>query len=69
VAIESPERTFISMQSIIFRIMNAANEGYQHRATRPDAPTDVETEIAEEGRFRDGWSGARLTKRSAALSA
>jgi hypothetical protein len=31
-----------------FRIMNAANEGHQHRATRPDAPTDVETEMAEE---------------------
>jgi hypothetical protein len=28
--------------------MNAANEGHQHRATRPDAPTDVETEMAEE---------------------
>src|ERR1700730_18489150 len=31
-----------------FRIMNAANEGHQHRATRPDASTDVETEMAEE---------------------
>jgi Domain of unknown function (DUF4167) len=31
-----------------FRIMNAANEGQQHRATRPDAPADVETEMAEE---------------------
>ena len=31
-----------------FRIMNAANEGHQHRAARPDAPTDVETEMAEE---------------------
>ena len=31
-----------------FRIMNAANEGHQHRATRPDAPTDAETEMAEE---------------------
>jgi Domain of unknown function (DUF4167) len=31
-----------------FRIMNAANEGHQHRAMRPDAPTDVETEMAEE---------------------
>ena len=27
--------------------MNAANEGHQHRATRPDAPTDVETEMAQ----------------------
>jgi hypothetical protein len=43
--------------------MNAANEGHQHRATRPDAPADVETEMPEE----EGWSGARLTKRSAAL--
>ena len=31
-----------------FRIMNAANEGHQHRATRPDAPADVETEMGEE---------------------
>ena len=28
--------------------MNSANEGHQHRATRPDAPADVETEMAEE---------------------
>jgi hypothetical protein len=33
-----------------FRIMNAANEGHQHRVTRPNAPADVETEMAgEEG--------------------
>src|SRR5438552_6181698 len=31
-----------------FRVMNAANEGHQHRATRPTAPADVETEMAEE---------------------
>src|ERR1700674_315536 len=31
-----------------FRIMNAANEGHQHRATRPDATPDVETETADE---------------------
>src|SRR5271169_5842620 len=31
-----------------FRIMNAATEGHQHRATGPDAPADVETEMAEE---------------------
>jgi hypothetical protein len=31
-----------------FRIMNAANEGHQHRVMRPDAPADVETEMAEE---------------------
>jgi hypothetical protein len=30
--------------------MNAANEGHQHRVTRPDAPADVETEMAEEER-------------------
>jgi len=28
--------------------MIAANEGHQHRAMRPDAPADVETEMAEE---------------------
>jgi hypothetical protein len=28
--------------------MNAANEGHQHRAMRPDAPADVETEMVEE---------------------
>src|SRR5271163_3999005 len=34
-----------------FRIMNAANEGHQHRATRPDAPADQETGGSEtEGR-------------------
>ena len=31
-----------------FRIMNAANEDQQHRATPPDAPADVETEMAKE---------------------
>src|SRR5437867_8386623 len=32
-----------------FRVMNAAaNEGHQHRATRPTAPADLETEMAEE---------------------
>ena len=31
-----------------FRIMNAANKGHPHRATRPVAPADVETEMAEE---------------------
>ena len=31
-----------------FRAMNAANEGHQHRATRPTAPADLETEMAEE---------------------
>jgi len=28
--------------------MNAANEGHQHRTARPDAPADVDTEMAEE---------------------
>ena len=32
-----------------FRVMNAADEGQQHRATRPTAPADLETEMAEEG--------------------
>jgi hypothetical protein len=32
-----------------FRVMNAADEGHQHRATRPTTPADLETEMAEEG--------------------
>jgi hypothetical protein len=28
--------------------MNAANEGHQHRATRPIAPADPQTEMSEE---------------------
>ena len=47
-AIASPRRTFTSMPSIIFRVMNAASEGHQHYATHPTAPADLETEIAEE---------------------
>jgi hypothetical protein len=31
-----------------FRVMNAANEGHQHRTTRPTAPADLQTEMAEE---------------------
>ena len=31
-----------------FRVMNAANEGHQHRATPPTAPADLDTEMAEE---------------------
>jgi hypothetical protein len=31
-----------------FRVVNAANEDHQHRATRPTAPADLETEMAEE---------------------
>jgi hypothetical protein len=30
-----------------FRVMNAASEGYQHHATHPTAPADLETEMAE----------------------
>jgi hypothetical protein len=33
-----------------FRVMNAANEGQQHRAMRPTAPADLQTEMSvEEG--------------------
>src|SRR3981189_2910963 len=31
-----------------FRIMNAANEGHQHRVTRPGTPADVATAMEEE---------------------
>jgi hypothetical protein len=31
-----------------FRVMNAADEGLQHRTTRPTAPADLETEMAKE---------------------
>jgi hypothetical protein len=31
-----------------FRVMNAANEGHQPRATHPNAPADLETEMADE---------------------
>ena len=31
-----------------FRVMNAADEGHQHRAMRPTAPADLETEMPEE---------------------
>jgi Domain of unknown function (DUF4167) len=34
-----------------FRVMNAGNEGPQHHATRPTAPDDLGTEIAEEEGF------------------
>src|SRR3954454_659622 len=33
-----------------FRVMNAANEGQQHRAMRPAAPTDLQTEVPAEDR-------------------
>jgi hypothetical protein len=47
-----------------FRIMNAANEGHQHRATRPDVPTDVETEMAaEEVSEMDGTARASPSQR------
>jgi hypothetical protein len=32
-----------------FRVMNAANEGHQHRAAPPTAPADLATEMADEG--------------------
>jgi hypothetical protein len=32
-----------------FRVMNAANEGHQHRATLPTAPADLQTAMAEDG--------------------
>jgi len=48
VAIASPRRTFTSMPSIIFRVMNAASEGHQHYATHPTAVADLETEMAVE---------------------
>src|ERR1700747_1565938 len=32
-----------------FRVMNAANEGQHHRATRPTAPADLQAEMSEEG--------------------
>jgi len=31
-----------------FRVMNAANEGQHHRATRPTAPADLQAEMSEE---------------------
>jgi hypothetical protein len=46
--------------------MNATNEGHQHRVTRPDAPADVETEMAEE-EGSEMAGPVRLTQRSAAL--
>jgi hypothetical protein len=49
-----------------FRIMNAANEGHQRRVTRPDAPADVETEMAEE-EGSEMAGPVRLTKPPAAL--
>jgi Domain of unknown function (DUF4167) len=30
------------------RVMKAANEGHEQRATRPSAPTDLQTEMSEE---------------------
>jgi hypothetical protein len=33
-----------------FRVMNAANEGQQHRAMRPAAPADLSTEVSAEER-------------------
>jgi Domain of unknown function (DUF4167) len=33
-----------------FRVMNAANEGQQHRAMRPAGPADLQTEVPAEDR-------------------
>jgi hypothetical protein len=40
-----------------FRVMNAANEGQQHRAMRPAAPVDVQTEVATSERSETVASG------------
>src|SRR5260370_5192862 len=48
VPIESRQKNLYQHAEHYFRIMNAANGGHQHRSTRPDAPADVETEMAEE---------------------
>jgi len=31
-----------------FRMMNGANKGQHHRATRPTAPADLQAEMSEE---------------------
>ena len=50
-----------------FRVMKAANEGHQQRATRPSAPTDLQQRCRRGGRIRNRWSDARLAKSAAAL--
>ena len=47
-----------------FRVMKAANEGHQQRATRPSAPTDLQTEMSEEeGSEMDGPARASPSQR------
>jgi len=47
-----------------FRVMNAANEGHSHHATRPTAPADLQTEMSqEEGSEMVGPSGASPSDR------
>ena len=47
-----------------FRVMKAANEGHQQRATRPSAPTDLQTEMSEEeGSEIDGPARASPSQR------
>jgi hypothetical protein len=47
-----------------FRVMQAANEGHQQRATRPSTPTDLQTEMSEEeGSEIDGLARAWPSQR------
>ena len=47
-----------------FRVMKAANEGHQQRATRPSTPTDLQTEMSEEeGSEIDGPARALPSQR------
>jgi hypothetical protein len=47
-----------------FRVMKAANEGHQQRATRPSAQTDLQTEMSEaEGSEIDGPARASPSQR------
>ena len=46
-AIESSAENLYQRAEHYFRVMNAASEGHQHRATHPTAPADLETEMAE----------------------
>src|ERR1700751_997801 len=43
-----------------FRVMNAANEGQQHRPMRPAAPADLPTEVAAAERSETIGSGPPL---------
>ena len=47
-----------------FRVMKAANEGHQQRATRPSTPSDLQTEMSEEeGSEIDGLARAWPSQR------